>query len=89
MAEASQTGRPRGARLSKTAVGILAYVGRNEGEPRSKAQIAEALGRNVKTVDRLIARLRDEGLLVVDQRWAENGGQLANTYRLPRVGGDG
>lgn len=76
-------GAPR--RLTKTEVAILAYVGEHEGERCSKAQIAEALGRNVKTVDRLVSALRSDGLLVVEPRWAETGGQLANTYRLARA----
>ena len=43
------------------------------------------LGRNVKTIDRLASALRADGLLVVEPRWAENGGQLANCYRLARA----
>ena len=46
--------------------------------------IAEALGRNQKTIDRLVANLRNQGLLVVEHVWADNGSRLANTYRLPR-----
>ena len=80
--------RPR--RLSKTAIQILAYVGRHEGEPCTKAQIADALGRNVKTVDRLVSKMKGEGLLLVEPRWGDNGGQVANSYRLARTGeGDG
>lgn len=56
----------------------------HEGKPCSKAMIAEALGRNQKTIDRLVANLRNQGLLVVEHAWADNGSQLANTYRLPR-----
>lgn len=48
----------------------------------SKAQIAVALGRNEKTIDRLIARMRHEGILEAEPQWAENGGQLANTYHV-------
>lgn len=40
------------------------------------------LGRNVKTVDRLLADLRNRGLVKVVSRFDEHGGQLANTYRI-------
>lgn len=72
-------------RLTKTEIAILAYVGQHEGEGCSKAQIARELERNQKTIDRLVASLRASGLLVVEQRWSENGGQLANAYRLARA----
>ena len=75
--------RERG-RLTPTERAILAYVSEREGEPCTKAQIAEALGRNRKTIDLLIARLRTDGLIVSEPTWADNGGQLANVYRLGR-----
>ena len=71
-------------RLTPTERKILAFVIEHEGKPCSKAMIAEALGRNQKTIDRLITNLRNQGLLVVEHSWGENGGQLANTYRLAR-----
>ncbi len=74
------SGAPR--RLTKTERAILAYVGERQGSPCSKAQIATALGRNQKTIDRLVSALRADGLLLVSPQWAENGGQLANCYRL-------
>lgn len=73
-------------RLTPTERRIIAYVAGHEGQRCSKAQIAQELGRNVKTVDRLVSRLRAEGLLVSEPCWGENGGQLANTYRLARLG---
>lgn len=75
--------RERG-RLTPTERAILAYVSEREGEPCTKAQIADALGRNRKTIDLLIARLRADGLIVSEPTWADNGGQLANVYRLGR-----
>ncbi|OUO33543.1 helix-turn-helix domain-containing protein [Olsenella sp. An293] len=78
-----EPGAPR--RLTKTEVAILGYVGAHEGETCSKAKIAKALGRNVKTIDILISNLRKDGLIVVEPRWAESGGQLANAYRLARM----
>lgn len=74
-------------RLTPTERRIIAYVAAHEGQPCPKAQIADALGRNRKTVDRLVSRLRSEGLLVSEPTWAENGAQLANSYRLARITG--
>lgn len=79
----AELGAPR--RLTKTEVAILTYVGAHEGEPCSKAKIAKSLGRNVKTINILISELRADGLLIVEPRWAESGGQLANAYRLARA----
>lgn len=75
----------RTRRLTPTETAILAMVGQHEGEPCSKAEIARELGRNQKTIDRLIAGLSKDGLLVVEHAWGKNGAQLANTYRLPRA----
>lgn len=47
----------------------------------------QELGRNKKTVDRLVARLRADGLLESEPVWDENGGQRANVYRLAHGGG--
>ncbi len=83
MAEIVKAGRE--GHLTPTERRILAFVIEHEGERCSKALIAERLGRNQKTVDRLIARLRKEGYLEVEPVWGENGGQLANSYRLRRA----
>ena len=69
-------------RLTTTEVQILAFVGRNEGCACSKSQIASAIGRNEKTVSRLISRLRQYQVLEAQPSFAENGAQLANVYRL-------
>lgn len=76
--------RPAPGRLTKTAVAILAYIARHEGEVVTKADIAAELGRHVKTVDRLISGLRAEGLIIAEPRYVENGGQIGNVYRLAR-----
>lgn len=76
--------RSGSGRLTPTERAILAYVSEREGVPCTKSQIAQALGRNRKTIDLLITHLRSEGLLVSEPTWAETGGQLANAYRLGR-----
>ena len=85
MSTDNETGAaPRPRRLTPTERRIIAFVAAHEGQPCAKAQIAESLGRNVKTVDRLVSRLRSEGVLVCEYMWSDSGAQLANSYRLAR-----
>ena len=76
-------------RLTPTERKILVYVATHEGRPCAKAQIAKSLKCSVKTVDRLVSRLRSEGILVCEYLWADNGAQLANSYRLAREPSNG
>lgn len=76
--------RPTMRRFTPTERRILAYLAEREGRPCSKREMAEALGRSQKTIDRLVSQLRAEGLLVSQPRWGENGSQLSNVYRLGR-----
>lgn len=71
-------------RLTPTEMQIVNFIQRHEGHPCSKAQIAAALGRNEKTVDRLLSHLRRNNLVVAETVHAENGAQLANLYRLTK-----
>ena len=47
----------------------------------TKRELAESLGRNEKTVDRLVADLRRRGYVEVEMRFDERGAQLASIYR--------
>lgn len=69
-----------------TARSIVMFLSEHEGEPVTKATIAAELGRCEKTIDRLAAKLRDNGWIAVEEHWNENGAQLANTYRVLREG---
>lgn len=71
-------------RLTPTEMRIINFIQRHEGHPCSKAQIAAALGRNEKTVDRLLSRMRRNGLVISEAVHAANGAQLANLYRLTK-----
>lgn len=53
-----------------------------DGGACSKVRLAQEVGCSVKTVDRAIAHLRHEGVVVAEARFAESGAQLANVYRL-------
>lgn len=48
----------------------------------TKRELAERLGRNVKTIDRCVADLRRRGVIDVEPRFDERGGQLASAYRV-------
>lgn len=69
-------------RLTPTERSILTFISEREGKPCTKRELALALGRNQKTIDRLVSNLRADGLLVSVSRWGEDGGQLANSYKL-------
>lgn len=71
-------------RPTPTARNIVAFLSEREDVPMTKSAIAEQLGRCEKTVDRLIAKLRDNGYVTVEEHWNENGAQLPNTYRVLR-----
>lgn len=67
---------------------ILGYIAAQTaiagGAQCTKRGMSEMLGCDVKTVDRAIAHLRREGVIEVEPCYLENGGQLANTYRIAR-----
>lgn len=69
-------------RLTPTEAQIIEFIERHAGRPCSKAKIALALGRNEKTVDRLLSRMRREGIVLSEPVHAENGAQLANVYTV-------
>ena len=71
-------------RLTPSEMQIIKFIERHEGYPYSKAQIAAAIGRNEKTVDRLPSRMRRDGLVLSQAVHSDNGAQLANVYRLTK-----
>ncbi len=71
-------------RLTPTEMQIVNFIQRHEGHPCSKAQIAAAVGRNEKTVDRLLSHMRRNELVIAEAVHAANGAQLANLYRLTK-----
>ncbi|MBM6676276.1 winged helix-turn-helix domain-containing protein [Olsenella uli] len=71
-------------RLTPSELQIIKFLERHEGHPCSKAQIAAAIGRNEKTVNRLLSRMRRDQLVISQAVHSENGAQLANVYRLTK-----
>ena len=79
---AHTTGVAQPVRLTPTERQILSFLELHNGRSCTKAQIAVSLGRNKKTIDRLMSHLRAIGLVSSEPAWGEDGGQLANSYRL-------
>lgn len=69
-------------RLTPTEKRILLLIERLDGNNCTKAEMAEILGRNEKTVDRLLSRLRREGIVESRPAFEGNGAQRANSYRV-------
>lgn len=92
--EAAEAPRRRGRKrreFTKTQEALLRYLAGEtalHGEVCcTKRQLAELVGRNVKTVDRGIADLRRRGYVSVEMRFSENGGQGPSAYRVVTPGG--
>ena len=77
--------RPGDRRLTKTQQSLLRYIAGETalrgGVVCSKRELAEMLGRNVKTIDRCLASLRREVLVEAEMRFAESGAQVTSEYR--------
>ena len=69
-------------RLTNSQLCVLGFIAScgAEGCSETKQALAAKLQVSLKTVDRAIHRLRDEGLIVSLARFEENGTQLGNTY---------
>ena len=74
------------ARFTKTQIAILGYLAGETalrgGVSCTKQQLADRMGRNVKTIDHSVSKLRQEGLVEVETNYDERGAQLSNTYRV-------
>lgn len=80
---------PKKRRFTKTQEQLLRAIAAETvvsgGLACTKRELAERLGRNVKTIDRLIADLRRRGYVEEEMRFDERGGQLASVYRAVAV----
>lgn len=85
-ADAPRRRGPRPRRFTKTQEMLLRYIAGEtvlNGEARcTKQELADRLGRNVKTVDRCISALRREGLIEIQMNFDERGAQLSSSYRI-------
>lgn len=64
-------------------LGYIAVKSSSHGDfTCSKSELSNRLHCSAKTIDRALQRLRQEGIIVVEEHYLENGGQMANSYRL-------
>lgn len=64
---------------------LLRWVSEHDdglGALASKRSIAEVMGKNVKTIDRAVCRLRRLGMIEAVPRYGASGGQVSNAYRV-------
>ena len=69
-------------------LGFVAACG-PDGCSETKQALAGELQISLKTVDRAIHRLREEGLITSHARFGEDGTQLSNTYIAAAMDGEG
>lgn len=67
---------------------VLGYIAAQDVAGRaacySKRELSHALRCSVKTIDRAITLLRREGIIQVEEHFAEDGAQMPNAYHLAR-----
>lgn len=72
----------RAGRLTNSQLRVLGFIAScgAEGCSETKQDLAKKLQISLKTVDRAIHRLKEEGLVISLARFDANGTQLSNTY---------
>ena len=72
----------RAGKLTNSQLRVLGFIAScgMEGYSETKQDLAKKLQISLKTVDRAIHRLREEGLIISLARFDTNGTQLSNTY---------
>ena len=72
----------RAGRLTNSQLRVLGFIAScgADGCSETKQDLAKKLQISLKTVDRAIHRLREEGLVISLARFDDNGTQLSNTY---------
>lgn len=72
-------------RLTPTQERLLGYIAAQTiakgAAVNTKKELSELAHCSIKTVDRAISRLRNEGYIAVETNHTEAGGQAANSYR--------
>ena len=84
LAGAPKKGEVRLTRAQKQILGRISVATTLWGGlKQTKREMAEEDGLSEVTVDRAVRRLREFGLIEVEERWHECGSQDANFYRTP------
>lgn len=83
---------PKGkkGKLTNSQLRLLGFVAAcgPDGCSETKQALAGKLHISLKTVDRAIHRLREDGLIVSHARFGEDGTQLSNTYIAAAMDGE-
>ena len=81
----------RKGKLTNSQLRLLGFVAAcgPDGCSETKQALAGKLQISLKTVDRAIHRLREEGLITSHARFGEDGTQLSNTYIAAAMDGEG
>lgn len=72
----------KGQQFTPTERRIILLIEKLNGSLCTKAEMAEILACNEKTVSRLIAHLRAEGIVKAQPTFSDAGAQRANSYLL-------
>lgn len=84
---------PKGkkGKLTNSQLRLLGFVAAYgpDGCSETKQALTRKLQISLKTVDRAIHRLREEGLITSHARFGEDGTQLSNTYIAAAMDGEG
>ena len=81
----------KNGKLTNSQLRLLGFVAAcgPDGCSETKQALARKLQISLKTVDRAIHRLREEGLITSHARIGEDGTQLSNTYIAAAMDGEG
>ena len=69
-------------RLNGTERSALLLIAQLDGAPCSKAEMAGRIGCCMRSVDRAIKHLRQDGVIESVPTFSEDGGQGANSYKV-------
>lgn len=90
-ADGNLASKGKKGKLTNSQLRLLGFVAAcgPDGCSETKQALARKLQISLKTVDRAIHRLREEGLITSHARFGEDGTQLSNTYIAVAMDGEG
>ena len=90
-ADGNLASRGKKGKLTNSQLRLLGFIAAcgPDGCSETKQELARNQQISLKTVDRAIHRLREEGLIVSHARFGEDGTQLSNNYVAAAMDGEG